>query len=164
MSAEAGRPRTWRPGWQKPSAWRPEWVGIKPGYPKSLEEWNQRRERARQRALELHRRGVFHRRGVPDGWAGRRDELAALREKCAQTARQAVDALEARGDLDGEDPRVAEALAFIASVVLDPTASASDRLNAARILLTFTKPRAAARQAVSVMGAEEYLAELLGRA
>jgi hypothetical protein len=72
--------------------------------------------------------------------------------------------MEVRGDLDGDDPRVAEALAFVTSVVLDPAAAASDRLAAARTLLTFTQSRPAARQAATVATAEEYLAELLGRA
>jgi hypothetical protein len=72
--------------------------------------------------------------------------------------------MEVRGDLDGDDPRVAEALAFVTSVVLDPAAAASDRLAAARTLLTFTQPRPPARQAATVATAEEYLAELLGRA
>jgi hypothetical protein len=112
--------------------------------------------------MRMHERGVFHRRGVPDGWSGRRGELAALRERAAVAARHAVGAMQARGDLEGDDPRVAEALAFVASVVLDPAASASNRLAAARILLTFTQPRPTARQVVTVLGAEEYLAELLG--
>jgi hypothetical protein len=137
---------------------------VAPGYPKTIEAYEAQREKSRRHAQRMHERGVFHRRGVPDGWSGRRDELAVLREQCAETARQAVNALEARGDLDGEDPRGAEALAFVASVVLDPAASASDRLSAARVLLTFTQPRPAGRQGVSVMGAEEFLAVLLGTA
>lgn len=164
MTTPKGRARSWRPGWERRKEWRPEWVGLKPGYPRTREAWEAQRDKSRRHARELHARGVFHRRGIPDGWSGRRDELAVLRERSAEAAQQAVTAMRSRGDLEGDDPRAAEALAFVASVVLDPTASATDRLSAARVLLAFTRPRPSARHTASVLPAEEFLADLLGRA
>ena len=157
------RTRSWKPGWRRPTGWNPELVG-KPGYPKTSEAWEAKREKSRQHARKLHERGGFARpKGVPDGWSGRHAELAATRQQSVEAARRAVSVMQSRGDLDGEDPRAAEALAFLASVILDCAASSTDRLAASRTFLTFTMPRPAMRGVVSVVSAEDFLAELLGR-
>ena len=152
--------KTWKPGWQRPTGWDPAKAGQR-GYPKSQEIWEAKREGSRQRALRSHAQGVFTRiKGIPNGWSGRHAELAAMRQETTQDARLAVSRMDTRS----EDPRVAEALTFLASVILDRASPATEKLAAARVFLSYTKTRPEARQAVSLESAEDFLTKLLGRA
>jgi hypothetical protein len=164
VTTSGSRKRSYKPGWERPTRWRPEFVGVKPGYPKTPEAWEAQRERSRQHAKQLHERGGFTRRGIPDGWSGRREELADIRAENLASARQAVARMRERGELLSDDERAEFALAYAMSIVLDPAACATDRLAAARLVLTYTLARPTTRPACALVDAERLLAELLDRA
>ncbi|MCK8787324.1 hypothetical protein M0638_23410 [Roseomonas sp. NAR14] len=155
------RTRTWRPGFVRGKPWDPANIGVVRGYPKTEEEWQARRERQILKAKALHERGVFHRRGVPDGWSGRKDDLDAMRATAAEKARQAVQAMIRRNSLPSDDERAHMALESLMAIMLCEAEHISDRVSAARAVLKFTKGQAPRRKEDTLPAAEELVAEML---
>ena len=147
-------PRTRHPaleGWPK-GVFNPAAVGVVPGYPRTPETYARHTDRLRANHAKAKAAGKLNRRGAPNGWAGRKAEVAELRQKAADEAWQVVNILQrnsARPDerLDAsptEAERDAErfniAAAFAIGFILDPTRPTKLRVEAARMILPFLTP------------------------
>lgn len=112
------------------------------------------------------------RQGIPDGWAGRREELDAIRAAAHVEAKGIVQHMTTAGIIGGpEDPRAEEALEAVIAIVRakDKTTGqhvhpARDRVTAAGAVLNFTKQRPGAQADVSVRLAEDFLEEVAAAA
>jgi hypothetical protein len=158
------RPKSWRPGFTKgPKQWDPAKAAAKPSYPQTPEAHEQLRQAASERMRRQNAAGKMGRQGVPDGWAGRKEEVSAIRTQAAQEGAEAVQELRRQGLLLNDDPRAVEALALACAVVRDPTEGTTTRAIAARLVLAFTKAKPTARQEVTLTTGEDWLAELAAR-
>jgi hypothetical protein len=160
--SRASRQKAFRPHFKRgpKKQWDPSRVGVVPGYPKTAEGYERRRQGASERAFRLNAEGRMTRRGVPDGWAGRKAEIAAARDQATQEARQMVATLRGANVLDLDDARAEIAMEYVLSVVRDVTETAATRTTAARITLSFLKARPGARVDLALSAAEEVLAAL----
>ena len=151
-------------GWP-PGIFCPAAVGRVRGYPRTPETYARQLERLRANHKTALDAGKLHRLGVPNGWAGRRDQVAELRQEATNEGWQVLNALhrnslhaDERLDPDNlaelqagtrapmTDPeRFAIAAAFALGVIRDPTMTTKFRLQAARMILPFLAqmPRAA---------------------
>jgi hypothetical protein len=155
------RRKSFRPSFERgPKQWEPAKVGTARGYPKTAEGYERRRQAASDRAHRLNAQGLLTRRGVPDGWSGRKEELAAARDQAATDAAEMVAALKAADILGPDEVRAEIALEFVLSVVRNASETATVRTSAARIALSFLKARPAARVDVSLRSAEDVLGML----
>jgi hypothetical protein len=140
----------------------PELIGKVPGYPLTEEAYERQRARLaanRQKALEA---GRLTRRGVPNGWAGRREEAeTAQRNSQSDAERLAETIWEIADPHSNEHPYVIEAMSTALQVAMDPTTPASVRLKAWRLWLEFNMPRPTARE---IMQADDPLAFLTAMA
>jgi hypothetical protein len=160
--SRAPRRKSFRPSFQRGRAkqWDPAKVGTSRGYPKTAEGYERRRQAASERAHRLNAEGRLTRRGVPDGWSGRGEELAAVRAAAEGEAAEMVAALKAADVLGADESRAEIALEYVLSVVRNLSESASARGIAARTALTFLKARPAARMDVAASPAENVLTML----
>jgi hypothetical protein len=119
----------------------PELVGKAIGYPRTEAAYEERRAMLvanRQRALDA---GRLTRRGVPNGWAGRRDAAAAARRNSQTEAERLATTIREISDPNGrEDPMVADALDAALGIAMDPTTPTPLRLQAWRTWLTHKLP------------------------
>lgn len=167
-SPETARHSPKRRRGEPPRAWDPELAGRLRPYPKTPEAHAAHVAAASEQLCRLTAEGRMTRRGVPDGWGGRRDELAAIRASAREEAKGIVLHMRASGIIgEPEDPRAEEALEAVIEVVRarDPATgqhaySARDRVSAANAVLTFTSARPAASAGLSVQRAEDFLAEV----
>lgn len=146
--------------------WYPDLVGKVPGYSLTQETHDEKSRVMRERIVALTAKGPVKRTGVPFGWAGMKPQLAKVRAAAVVDGRRAV-ALMIEKDLlvplPTDDAGLAiEALEYAAGVVRDPTVPHRERLQAAKLLAEFTKAKPSQRQEVTVLKAEDYLAEVLG--
>lgn len=148
--------------------WHPELVGIIPNYPKTLEDWERRREGGRKAFRNyFEKHGHFPgRKGVPDGWGRRGKECKAIREAAAVEAKGLVQTMKDKGIIDPDiDPRAQESLEFAVGVVRakdkdgNPAYAVKDHLTAARLILDFTKAKPASTSNINLQ-AETFLEEL----
>lgn len=169
----ARSPRAWgslakkrRPYGSPPIQWDPAKVGVVRGYPKTAEAWERAHgEAARERCRRLHAEGKMTRRGVPDGWSGRREELLQVRAKARIEAKQIVKYMVEKNIIgQPEDPRAEEALEAVIEIVRAKDDEGRqyaypvrDRISAANTVLTFTKQRPAQKTDLSVRKAEDFL-------
>jgi hypothetical protein len=141
--------------------WDPEKARTLPGYPKSPAAYEAMRQRNRETIIKTHAAGRISRMGVPDGWSGRRKELAEVRRVAATEARQMVGAVRHTA-LDNivESDRERAEIALVAALEIcrDPSQPARLRIAAARVALGFLIPHASAPASASE--GEEWLGEL----
>jgi hypothetical protein len=147
----------------KPSGqWHPEAVGLIPGYPATQERYDQVAEQLRANSAAARASGKATRKGVPNGFAGRREELHAIRAADLVRARGMVEATTGRPLMTDEEAAAALAasgkltdqqygdlaLAHVVAVFISATYCATDRLSAARIALPYLtgRPTAASRK------------------
>jgi hypothetical protein len=145
--------------------WHADLVGKVPGYAGTEEGYKRRQEAARTQTKNINADGKRgSRKGIPDGWAGCREEVAKLRQEANEAGTHAVAGMLQKGLLDmprsTDDERAVLALTACAQMVLDPTLPPRRKQSAARILLSFTKPAPAVQCDVQVVTAEDLLAEL----
>jgi hypothetical protein len=136
--------------------WSPELAGKVPGYPRTEAAYEQRRAQLvvnRQRALDA---GRLTRRGVPNGWAGRRDEAAAARRNSQIEAERLAETIREISGGD-DDPMVVEAMDAALGIARDPTSPTPLRLQAWRTWLTYNLPMPTMRK---IMQAGDPLAVL----
>ncbi len=151
-----------------PDRWHPELVGSTQQYPKTEEAWARKREINRIAMIKKNAAGVMGRRGVPDGWGGRADECAALRQAAFEDAKEIVSIMIEQG-IVSEDAAANEALQFAVSAVrgksMDeknrPLFGPRERLAAARLVLDFTKAKPAQKSEIALTKAEDFLAALV---
>jgi hypothetical protein len=125
-------------------------VGVIPGYPRDQEAYDKRRQTLLENSARARSAGKLSRKGVPNGWAGRRAELAAENRKADAEGTQIADAMVRAGLLHNgtEDDALAnEAMAYVLSVIRNKSVCETLRQSAARQLLTFTmaNPRSASK-------------------
>lgn len=175
MKRSDGKPNAKRPRVKPPhplmvgrdrNVWHPDVAGKIRGYPLTEAKWQARRDGMRQRNAE----GKMGRSGIPDGWAGKREEINALRAKASAEAKEIVKKMAEDGVINpGEDPRGEEALEFAISVVraIDEKGKAlytiRDRLAANRQVLDFAKGKPSTKIEATVAKAEDFLAILAAK-
>jgi hypothetical protein len=146
------------------STWYPDLVGKISGYPKTLEAYQSRQKSSRAVATKNRANGNFNRKGVPDGWAGRKAEVLKERAAAREQAKEIMNEMALQDLLDlpsGTDAEKAHiALTACVEMVLDPTQDSRARQAAAKTVLDFTKPKPAQKQEVVVSRAEDFLAVL----
>ena len=146
-------------GWP-PGIFCPAAAGVVRGYARTPETYARQLERLRANSAAARKRGLLNRRGVPNGWAGMRDEIAELRQEANNEGWRVLNALH-RNSLHADerlDPdnlaelqagsrepstdaeRFAIAAAFALGVIRDPTMTTKFRLQAARMILPFLAP------------------------
>lgn len=164
------RKRAWKLGFDTSKearasrAWDPNKVGVIPSYPKTEAVWLERQAAARLRAQARHAEGVFNRTGVPDGWAGRKHEVAEIRTVAREEATIIVKHMIDKEIVTPEDPRAEEALTVAVEIARDKTMQPASRLQAARIVLDFTRQKPATKADVTVRKAEDFLMGLAAEA
>ncbi|WP_458098615.1 hypothetical protein [Roseomonas sp. WA12] len=121
------------------------------------------RAAASERMTRLNAEGKATRRGVPDGWAGRKAEVAAIRAHAAEEAKDIVAYMKTNDMVPTEDPRADEALEYAVSVIRAETEGTREKLSATKILLEFLKTKPTAKSAVTVETAEDFLASIAGK-
>lgn len=145
----------------------PELVGRVPGYPKTLEKHLERVEIMRQQIKLYNAEGIATRRGVPDGFAGRKAELKRYRQTAAAKAEKIVTVM--AEDHKITDPRAIKAMKEAVEIfeLRDeanvPVHKAPERISAIRTVLEWTTPKPAAKSDISVSKAEDWLAGLAAR-
>jgi hypothetical protein len=73
-----------------PAVWLPELVGKVPGYPKTQESFDKKQNIMRQQVALYNAEGITGRNGVPDGWAGRKNEINRITTAAKAEARAIV--------------------------------------------------------------------------
>lgn len=156
-----------------PKRWNPKLVGLR-FYAKTKEEFEARKEKGRALFARLRAEGKLKggRIGVPDGFAGRKEEIAAAREEAKAYAKQKVkQLLNLYVPNEPVDPRSEEALEAALEVIRakvdDPKTGkqvhlekTQNRLQAARLVLDFTKSKPVVKTDNVIRTAEAFLEEL----
>jgi len=94
--------------------------------------------------------------GVPDGHT--KETIKPILEKAKEDAKRAVIIM--KQDYDIEDPRAEEALTTAVEIMRTPVHN-RDRLQAAKLILDFTKIKPVAKSEITIGKAEEFLSSLL---
>jgi len=152
--------------------WNPELKWIR-WYPKTEEAFVKRQQINRERFLKWKAEGRLpNRRGVPNGFAGSREELEAGRAKARAEAKEIIAKMKKIHGEAFEDPRGEEALEagieVVRSKATDPLTGKQDylypvteRLKAAKMVLEWTKAKPAAKSEVTIARAEDFLEGLV---
>lgn len=109
----------------------------------------------KRKAAGERMRGVPRRQGVPDGM--RKAEADVLNTAAKESARETMSELVKSGALGDLDAKAAEALESAIEVMRKP-GSKQVQLQAARLVLDFTKSKPASKSDITVNKAEEWLA------
>ena len=138
--------------------WEPQWIGIISRYPRTEAAFNARIERGRATFAKLRAEGrAPTRAGVPDGWAGKRQEVTELRAAAHEQAETVTGRLVNAGSLLGDaDAEAALRVAF--RIVYDESAKGELRLSAINIVCSYLKPKPTQKIAVTTSEAERWLA------
>jgi hypothetical protein len=152
--------------------WNPDLVGY-PGYPTSKEAFESKQQKNRERFQKWKAEGRLpNRRGVPNGFAGSREEIDKGRAEAREFAKKAVEHMKLTEDI--VDPRAEESLEAAIEVVRskakDPLRDGEDylypvseRLKAAKLVLEFTKAKPAAKNDLTIRRAEDFLEDLAAK-
>jgi hypothetical protein len=146
--------------------WNPDLVGY-PGYPKTLEAFEEKQRKNRERFQKWKEEGRFpNRRGVPNGFAGAREAIDQGRAEARTEAKEIIAKMKRNGE-PSEDPRSEESLEAAIEVVRAKAEDANgrrdylygvaDRLKAAKLVLEFTKAKPATKNEVTIQRAEDFL-------
>jgi hypothetical protein len=141
MSSRRSRHRVLQ-GWPQ-GVWCPAAVGLVRGYPKTLETFKRQCEQLRANHKRAKEKGLLTRDGVPNGWAGRRDDIAVERRNAQTAAEMLTDTWETlmEGISEGLCPMSKRALTVVAEIALSPLNPPRMRLQALRLFLDFTVPK-----------------------
>lgn len=143
--------------------WNSEAVGKVRGYPRTEEAFEVRCVTLKTTSDRARAAGRTSRKDIPNGWAGRREEVQQLRDKATEDAWELARVLNRTAQLADEmlpEERLNElqadsrqgktrteggvmALVYVMSVVLSPAYFTGDRLRATRIVLPFLVPKPA---------------------
>ena len=93
---------------------------------------------------------------VPDGYS--KETIKPIVDKAKEDAKRAVSIMKKEYDI--EDPRAEEALETAVEIMRTPVHN-RDRLQAAKLILDFTKVKPVAKSEITVGKAEEFLSSLL---
>jgi len=112
--------------------------------------------RAKYRLMLLTRRKGGRPLGVPDGYTAK--TIKPIVDKAKRDAKKVVSIMTKETPM--EDPRAAEALETAVEIMRTPIHN-RDRLQAAKIILDFTKIKPVAKSEVTIGNAEAFLTSLL---
>ena len=144
--------------------WEERWLGVIHAYPKNPDAFEARRERGRAVFAKLRAEGRLpSRAGIPDGWGGRRTEIAQIKAEASAEAEKIMAHLAQDGIIDesGLDERAGNsALRVALTIVHDRTEKAEIRLKAAALIANFTKSRPTQTLETIVSPAEAWLEAL----
>ena len=141
--------------------WEERWIGVIRGYPKTAEAFVARQERGRAVFARLRAEGrAPTRQGIPDGWRGRRAEIAEIKAAASLKAREIIAKLIADGILSIDEDAGNGALQVAFEIMLDETVKTQTRLSAAAIITTYTKAKPRQPVETIVSPAEVWLAAL----
>lgn len=150
--------RDWPKGVFHPNAWE-----VVKGYPRTIEAWEKRRDvmkRNRERYIAEHG-SIPSRRGVPDGWANRKQEVEDIRAHARAEAKDIVNTMVEKGLVSADEARANDALEFAVGIVRGGDVNpVRERLAAAGLVLKYTKAPPATKSEVTVNKAEDFLAAL----
>jgi hypothetical protein len=146
--------------------WNPDLVGY-PGYPKTLEAFEEKQRKNRERFQQWKEEGRLpDRRGVPNGFAGAREAIDQGRAKARAEAKEIIAKMKQNGE-PIEDSRAEESLEAAIEVVRARAEDAKgrndflygvgDRLKAAKLVLEYTKAKPATKTEVTIQRAEDFL-------
>jgi hypothetical protein len=148
-------------------------VGVLRGYPRSAEAHERKMTTLRDNSRRAIAAGRLNRRGVPNGWAGRKPEIEVVRRNSQTDAERLLPELcpdmspppriaPMREDYPSQEAfdeaRVALALLINLEIAISPLHVAADRLRAARQFLEFSMPKPIAR---AILGADGGAADFL---
>jgi hypothetical protein len=121
-----------------------------PRYPLTQEAWQRQYDTLLANAAKARKAGKLNRKGIPNGYAKRRDEVATIREAHQAEAEQIVAALRNAQQpderLDRDEARMSDdemsdiALAAVIAIMRAPTTSVTNKLIACRVVLPYLKP------------------------
>ena len=144
--------------------WEEKWVGVVHGYPKTPEAFEERKLRGREKFAKLRAEGRLpSRKGVPDGWKGRREEVVQIKAEAEREAERIMAHLAQDGYIDETDldeKAGNSALRMALAIVHDRTEKSEVRLKAATLVANFTKSRPVQKVETVVSPAEAWLAQL----
>ena len=141
--------------------WEERWIGVIARYPKTPEAFEARRERGRAQFARLRAAGhPMTRKGIPDGWSGRKAEIAEIRARAAAKAKEIMVRLIEDRTLSIDETAGNAALQVAFELTLDETVKTEIRLKAAALVVQFTKVKPQQEADVTVSPAEEWLAAL----
>jgi len=148
--------------------WYPDLVHKVPGYPTTQEAFDHLRAVARERTRKLNEEGRFstQAKGIPKGWAGRREELKTIHKKAEEEAKTIIENMLASGILT-DDGAMANASLQAALEIVTARDDAGkyvyaprERIQSLKTVLEFTKTKPVAKSEVSLNAAEAWLASL----
>jgi hypothetical protein len=116
--------------------WCPDAVGVVSGYPRTAEAYAAQAARCRTNREGAIAKGILNRHGVPNGWAGRKDELADIRRNSRTEAERLTEAV---FEPDCREARMAMEAAM--EFVVSPLTLPRDRIVGMRTVLEFTVPK-----------------------
>ena len=165
-----------------PGTWNPAAVGKVRGYAKTPEAYDRQLAQLKANRTGARAAGLMTRKGVPNGYAGRRDEVAEMRlqatddawtavaewQRNSQTPEERLPDERLEAFRTGQDrPRTdaemfSAAAAYLISVVLDHSQPARQRLQSARAILPFLRAAPSGRARENVQDGVAWLAELAG--
>lgn len=143
--------------------WYPDLVGVVPHYFKTQESFDRRQASCRAQIIRLNADPNFKgRMGVKDGWANCKPLIARSAERRLEEAGRIVDHMVETKIIEVPDEQAREALEFAISLVRANShmEKTSDRLNAAALVLKYTKSAPAAKSEVTLNKAEDFLQAL----
>lgn len=123
--------------------------------PEVMEKVRAGAARARERSKE-----VGGRTGIPDGCT--RAQAQAAMEKATQEAKEIVRIMAEKGMID-EEALGNEALQYAVSVIRAGIHQTREKLQAAKLVLEYTKAKPAQKSEVSITKAEDFLSALLAK-
>jgi hypothetical protein len=135
--------------------WCPDAVGVVPGYPRTPETFAAQAERLRVNRQKAKERGLLNRHGVPNGWAGRKDEIAEIRRNSQTEAERLTEAV---FEPDCREARIAMTAAM--QIALSPVEHPKHRVTAMRLILQYTVPPPVQRAALASGDVQGFLRRL----
>lgn len=143
------------------TTWDEQWVGVIKNYPKTEEAFEAKKAQGRASFAKMREEGRPPTRlGVPDGWAGRKQEIAVVKAAAAVKASEAITGLIVMGHLSMDEQAGNAALRVAYEFIFDETLKPDTRLKAIKIVADFVKPRPTQTVKVEVSEAERWLASI----
>lgn len=141
--------------------WHPELVG-RSGYPKTEEAFQRRVENGKRLAERFKSEGrPMNRKGVTDGWGGKKAKIAEIRAQATKDATAVINYMISNGMInmvpEDDEGKAKASLEATARIALDETQPLRERLAANRLLLEFTKSKPAQKSEVKLEKPEDWL-------
>ena len=152
-TADRSRPRAPKDRWEA------KWIGVVRSYPLSPEAFEVRRQNGFKTSAAQREAGYMPtRKGVPDGWGGRKEEQRKLKEKAKKMARKTLGKLIEEGAITEDSAN--EAILVALEIINDESESTGDRLKAIKIVTDCLKAKPTQKVDATITPAEAWLASL----